>query len=84
MVVFGQKWLCSGKSCYIQAKVVVFGQKCLFSGKVLVIRQKCSYSVKNGCVRAKVVVLGHWVVFGQSGFIWAKMVLFGQELLYSG
>ena len=26
-VEFGQKWLCSGKSGYIRAKVVVFGKK---------------------------------------------------------
>ena len=48
-VVFGQKWLCSGKSCCIRGKVVVFGksgcnwakkvefgQKLLYSGKVIV------------------------------------------------
>ena len=35
-VVFGQKWLYSGKSSSIKAKVVVFGKKWLYSGKVVV------------------------------------------------
>ena len=45
MVVFGQKWLYSGKdvvfgqSGCIQAKVVVFGQKLFYSSKVLVFEQ---------------------------------------------
>ena len=38
MTVFVQKWLCSGKSGCIRAKVVIFGQKWLFSGK-------------SGCIR---------------------------------
>ena len=29
VVVFGQKWLCSYKSCFIRAKKGVFGQKFL-------------------------------------------------------
>ena len=54
------------------------------------------YLVKNGCIRAKVVVFGlKWlysfkvVVFGQNGCIWAKclysgkVVVFGQKWLYS-
>ena len=58
MVVFGQKWLYSGKSCCILAKwlylgkVVVFEQKWLYSGK------KWLYSVKSGYIRTKVVVFG--------------------------
>ena len=42
VVVFGQKWLCSGKSgcirqkCFNSEKVVVFVQKRLYSGKVVV------------------------------------------------
>ena len=44
VVVFGQKWLYSGRWLY-SGKVVVFGQKLLYSGK-------------SGCIRAKVVVLG--------------------------
>ena len=52
VVVFGQKWLYSGKSCSILAKEVVFGQsdcirvRWLYSGKVAVIGQKCLYSGK--------------------------------------
>ena len=33
--LFGQKWLCSGKSGDIQAKVVVLGQNLFYSGKVV-------------------------------------------------
>ena len=64
MVVFGQKWLYSGK-------VVVFGQKWLYSGKVVlvVLGQKWLYSNKGGCIWAKVVVLRKVVVFFQSGCI---------------
>ena len=55
--VFGQKWLYSGKSGCVRAKVVVFVQsaciraKWLYSGKVFVFRQ-------GGCIWAKVVVFG--------------------------
>ena len=45
VVVFGQKYLYSGKGGCIRAKVVVFGQKLL-------------YSCKSCCIRAKEVVLG--------------------------
>ena len=60
MVAFGQsnciqqnycnraKWLCSGKSGFIRAKVVVLRQKWLNSGKLVVFWQ-------SGCIRAKVV-----------------------------
>ena len=33
VVIFGQKWMYSGKSGCIRAKVVVFGQNVLYSGK---------------------------------------------------
>ena len=46
VVVFGQKWLYSGKSGCNMAKAVVFGQKWLYSGKVVVFGQKCLYSLK--------------------------------------
>ena len=58
LVLFGRKWLYSGK-------VVVFGQEWLYSGKLL-------YSGKRGYIREKVVVIGQGdciraklVVFGQ-------------------
>ena len=51
MVVFGQKWLNSGKIGSILAKVVVLGQKRLYSGKGVVFGQKLFYS-------GKVVVFG--------------------------
>ena len=45
-VVFGQKWLYSGKSGCIPAKVVVIGQKWLYSGKEVVFGQ-------SGCSQEK-------------------------------
>ena len=75
MVVFGQKWLYSGKSGCVRAKVVVFekivcipgmwlysGKVVVFGKKIVVIRQNCPYSGKSGC-------------------IWAKFFLFGQKWL---
>ena len=61
MVVFGQKWLYSGRSGCIPA--IWF-----YSGKVVVFGQ-------NGCIWARVVVIGQQllyikvVVFGQIGCI---------------
>ena len=77
MVVFGQKWLYSGKSGFIRAKVVVFGQcgciraKCLYSEKVIAFGQKWFYSCKSGCFRAKVVA------FEQKRLYSGKVVVFG-------
>ena len=77
MVVFGQKWLYSGK-------LVSFGNygcnraSLLYSEKVFLFLQKLLYSGKSGCIRAKKVVLG------QSGCTWAKVVVFLQNWLYSG
>ena len=39
-LLYSVKWLYSGKSGCIRAKVVVFGQKRLYSGKVVVFGQK--------------------------------------------
>ena len=71
VVVFGKKWLYSGKSCtiranvvlfghggYVRAKVVIFLAMWLNSGKMVVFVQKWLYSGKSGCIRAKVVVFG--------------------------
>ena len=46
MVVFGQKWLYSGKSCCIREKVNVIGEKRLYSGKVVVLVLKWFSSAK--------------------------------------
>ena len=96
VVIFGQKWLYSGKressgksgcdlysgkSGCIRAKMVLFGQKWFISGKFLF--------GQSGFIREKVVV------FGQSGSIWAKVMYLGESrvkivvfkrlyLLYSG
>ena len=77
MVVFGQKWLYSGKT-------VVFGQngcirqKWLYSGSVVVFGQKWLKSGKSGYFRAKVIVLVQkWLYSVKSCFI-------RETLLYSG
>ena len=46
MVVFGQKWLNSGKSGFIPAKEDVFVQKSLYFLKVVVFVQKLLFSGK--------------------------------------
>ena len=66
MVIFGQKWLHSGKKGCIRAKWFYFG-------KVVVFGQKWFYSGKSCSIRAKVVV------FPQSGSNWANVVEFGQS-----
>ena len=50
MVVFGQKWLYSGKMGCIRAKVVVFAQSICIRPKVLVFGQKCLYSGGTGSI----------------------------------
>ena len=44
MVVLGQKWLYSGKSGCIRAKVVVIGQNGCIQAKVVEFGQKILYS----------------------------------------
>ena len=77
VVVFGQKWLYSGKIVCIRAK-------CFCSGKMIVIEE-------GGCIWPSIVVafvallhLYKVVLFGQSCCIKAKVVGFGQTWLYSG
>ena len=53
VVVFGQKWLNSGKKGYFQAKVVVLVQKWLYSVKSCFNREKLLYSGKSGCIVEK-------------------------------
>ena len=84
-VVFVQKWLHSGISDCIQAKllysdnIVVFGPKWLYSGKLFFVGQKWLYSGKavefgkkwlNSC--KSVCHLAKVVVFGQGGCIRSK------------
>ena len=64
MVVFGQKWLNSGKRGCFRARW-------LYSGKVVVFGQKWLFSGKSGCILAKVVV------FGQKWLYSSKVVVFG-------
>ena len=77
-VVFVQKWLHSGISGCIRAKLlysdnlVVFGPKWLYSGKLFFVGQKWLYS-------GKVVVFGKKSLYsGKSVFELAKVVVFGQ------
>ena len=62
MVIFGQsgcireKWLYSGNSGSIGAKVVLFGKRCCFWAKLL-------YWGKSGSNRAKVVVFGQKMLY---------------------
>ena len=51
VIVFGQKWLYSGKSCCIRENWLDWGQ-------VSVYGQNWLYSGISCCIRAKVVVLG--------------------------
>ena len=49
VVVIGQTWLYSGKSCIIQAKVVVFKKNGCIRARMVVFEQ-------SGCNRTKVVI----------------------------
>ena len=70
MVVFEQKWLYSSKRCCIRKKVVVFGQSGL-------IRINWLISGKSGSLQGRRFYSGKMVVFGESGCIQAKVVVFG-------
>ena len=62
MVVLGQIWLYSGKSCCSRAKEVVFGQKRLYSGIMVVFG-------KSDCIKAKVVVFGQKRLYSEKGVV---------------
>ena len=92
MVVFGKKWLYSGRNRCIPAnwlysdKVIVFGQQWLYSGKLVVIWAKVVVFGQKWLYSGNLVVFGQssgirawWLYLGKSG-----MVLFGQIWLYSG
>ena len=70
MVVFGQKFIFSGKSGYIRA-LWLFEQDCyirakwLYSGKVVVFGQKWFDLGESGCIRAKWLYSDKVVLFGQ-------------------
>ena len=88
MIVFGQKWLYSGKSGCLRRKVVGFWksgsnrEKWLYSAKVVVFGQ-------SGCNWAKCLHSGKVVLFGQKLLylgksVSGKVVVIGQKWLYSG
>ena len=58
VVVFGQKWLYSGK-------VDVSGQKWLYSGKIVVFGQKLMFTGKSGCFRANTTSRSNWLYSGK-------------------
>ena len=85
MTVFGQKWLYSGKSGCVWAKVVVFGKSGCILPKGVIFGQMLFYSRKSAFIRAK------WLYWSKSSFLWTKEALFGkkvvefvQKWLYSG
>ena len=71
MVVFGRKWLYSGKISCIRAKLLYSGRRGCIWIKVVILLQ-------SGFIRAK------WMYSGKSSCIRAKEVVFGQNLLYLG
>ena len=92
MVVFGQKWIYSGKSgcnrenLLYSGNVVVIEQGGSVWTKVVVFGQKWLCSGKSGCIRAKLVVFvqsgciqAKWLFLGKSCCIRAKAVVFGQS-----
>ena len=60
MDVLGQKWLYSGESCCIWAKVVVLGKSGCIRVNVVLFGQ-------GSCNRALLLYSGKFVVLGQSG-----------------
>ena len=46
--------------------------------------KKCLYSGKRFCIPTKWLYSGKMVVFGQSGYIRANVVVLGKKRLYSG
>ena len=84
VVVFGQKWLYSGR-VVVFGKVVVLGQKWLYSRNVVVFGQNLFYLDKVVLQLSKVVVCirAKVGVFGQSGCNREAVVVLGQKWLYS-
>ena len=72
--MFGQKWLYSDKTSSVRAKVVVMG-------KVVVFVQKWLILEKSVCIWESVGIWDLVVVFWQSGYTRAKVVVFGQKRL---
>ena len=75
MVLFGQRWLYSGTSLYlnksgcVRTKVVVFGQKWLYLGKSGCIEVKVVVFGQSGCIQTNWLYSGKVGLFGQGGFI---------------
>ena len=78
VVVFGQKWLYSGKSGCISTMWLCFSVKSPY------IRARTLYSGKSGCNRANVAVFRKVILFGQKWLYSVNVVVFGQNCLYSG
>ena len=89
MVVFGQRWLYSGKGGCNPAKLLYSDKSGFNSGRSCCIRAKWLYSCKvvvfgyQLCIKS-VSIKANVVVSEQSGGILAKLVIFGQKSLNSG
>ena len=79
MVSFGQKWLYSGKSGCIQAKVVLFGQNWLYSGKIGCIRAKVGVVGQNSCIRQSCVFVQKWLYSVEKVFIRVEWLFSGKS-----
>ena len=71
MVVFGRKWLYSGRVDVVGQKWL-YSTKWLYSGKQIVLGQ-------SGCIREKVVIFGQkWLYPGENVFIRANCLYSGK------
>ena len=90
MVVLGQKWLNSGKlflsvkSCCIREKWLHSGKSCCIPAKWWLIRAKLLNSGKSVSIQAKYMYSGKEVVFGQGGFIRARLFFSGKIVVVFG
>ena len=83
VVVFGEECLYSGKLAVLDKRGCI-GPKWLYSKKVVVFGQNELYSGKSYCIRTKgSCILLKAVVFGQSGGVWAKVVVLGKKWICS-
>ena len=80
---FWAKVVVFGQSGCIRENKAVFGQTWLYSGKVDSFRYNFLYWEKSGYVRRKVDEFGQkWLYSGKVVLFLAKVVVFGQKLLY--
>ena len=78
-MLFGQKLFYSGKSGCNLAKWLYSGISGCIRAKWFSYAQKWFYLGKNCFIQTKIVVFGQGFVFGQSGCIPGKVVVFGRK-----